>query len=148
MFFAVTKKTNGTYCDLPGYILTGFTLISSVVVPVPLKSSVVFTVSKCQFIEHDYVTPLMYSCIDCPVNRYVLRSRLNCSASTDGSHRLLVRRQKLHTGFARLLESPAKSWNFCWRVSRTWNILGNDLGSGKSWSVLGNDADGRFYNIT
>ena len=44
---------------------------------------------KCQFIERDYVTPLMRYCCECPANRYVFKSRLNCSASTAGSLRQL-----------------------------------------------------------
>ena len=39
---------------------------------------------KCRFIERDYVTPLMRYRLECPANRYVLKSRLNCSESTAG----------------------------------------------------------------
>ena len=42
---------------------------------------------KCRFIERDYVTHLMRYCLECPANRYVFKSRLNCSESTAGSLR-------------------------------------------------------------
>ena len=42
---------------------------------------------KCRFIERDYVTPLMCYRLKCPANRYVFKSRLNCSESTAGSLR-------------------------------------------------------------
>jgi len=42
---------------------------------------------KCRFIERDYVTPLMRYRLECPANRYVFKSRLNCSESTAGSLR-------------------------------------------------------------
>ena len=44
-------------------------------------------VSKCRFIQRDYVTPLMRYCLKCPANRYIFKSRLNCSESTAGSLR-------------------------------------------------------------
>ena len=40
---------------------------------------------KCRLIERDYVTPLMRYRHECPANRYVFKSRLNCSESTAGS---------------------------------------------------------------
>ena len=42
---------------------------------------------KCRFIERDYVTRLMRYCLECPANRYIFKSRLNCSESTTGSLR-------------------------------------------------------------
>jgi len=42
---------------------------------------------KCRFIERDYITPLMRYRLECPANRYVFKSRLNCSESTAGSLR-------------------------------------------------------------
>ena len=44
---------------------------------------------KCnrRFIERDYVTPLMRYRLECPANRYVFKSRLNCTESTAGSLR-------------------------------------------------------------
>jgi len=62
-----------------------------------------FQVSKCRFVEGDCLAPLMCWLSECPANRYVFRSRLNCSVSTAGScrwsdsefhSRLWVRRQK------------------------------------------------------
>jgi len=38
-----------------------------------------------------------------------------------------------YPGFPPLLENPGKSWNFYWKISRTWKVLENDLGPGKSW---------------
>jgi len=34
---------------------------------------------KCRCIERDYVTPVMRYRLECPANRYVFKSRLNCS---------------------------------------------------------------------
>ena len=42
---------------------------------------------KCRFIGHYYVSPLMRYRLECPANRYVFKSRLNCSESTAGSLR-------------------------------------------------------------
>ena len=42
---------------------------------------------KCRFIERDYVTPLMCYRFECPANRYIFKSRLDCSESTAGSLR-------------------------------------------------------------
>jgi len=39
------------------------------------------------------------------------------------------------SGFPRLLENPAKSWIFFLEISRTWNVLENHFGSGKSWKL-------------
>ena len=39
---------------------------------------------------------------------------------------------------------PGKSWNFYWKISRTWKVLENDLGPGKSWNLLGSDVHGSF----
>ena len=41
---------------------------------------------KCRFIERDYVTLMRYR-LECPANRYVFKSGLNCSESTAGSLR-------------------------------------------------------------
>ena len=39
----------------------------------------------------------------------------------------------IYTGFARLLESPGNSWNFVCKISRSWKVLENGNGPGKSW---------------
>ena len=48
------------------------------------------------------------------------------------------------TGFPHLLENSGKSWNFYWKISRTWKVLENDLGNGKSWKFLGSDVHAVF----
>ena len=37
---------------------------------------------------------------------------------------------------------PGKSWNCVCKISRTWKVLENELGPGKSWNLFGNDVDG------
>ena len=34
------------------------------------------------------------------------------------------------------LENSGKSWNFYWKISRTWKVLENNLGTGKSWKTI------------
>jgi len=36
---------------------------------------------------------------------------------------------------------PGKSWNCVCKISRTWKVLENEFGPGKSWNLLGNDVD-------
>ena len=36
-------------------------------------------------------------------------------------------------GIVRVPTPPGKSWNFYWKISRTWKVLENDIGPGKSW---------------
>jgi len=38
-------------------------------------------------------------------------------------------------GFPRLLENPGKSWIFISKISRTWKVLENEFGTGKSWKL-------------
>ena len=40
-----------------------------------------------------------------------------------------------NTGFPRLLENPGKSWIFISKASRTWKVLENEFGAGKSWKL-------------
>jgi len=43
--------------------------------------------------------------------------------------------------WARVPTPPGKSWNCVCKISRTWKVLENELGPGKSWNSLGSDAD-------
>jgi len=43
-----------------------------------------------------------------------------------------VRLSKLQMMY-RVPTFPGKSWNFCWKISRTWKVLENDLAPWKSW---------------
>ena len=40
-----------------------------------------------------------------------------------------------YTGFPRVVENPGKSWIFITKISRTWKILENEFGTGKSWKL-------------
>jgi len=53
----------------------------------------------------------------------------------------------LGTGCAyyRVPTPPGKSRDFYWKISRSWKVLKNDLGTGKSWNLLGSDVHGSFW---
>ena len=40
------------------------------------------------------------------------------------------------SGFPRILENSGKSLNFYWKISRTWKVSENNLGTGKSWKTI------------
>ena len=40
---------------------------------------------------------------------------------------------------------PAKSWNVC-KISKTWKVMENDFGPGKSQNLPGNDADAKIIS--
>jgi len=40
-----------------------------------------------------------------------------------------------NTGFPSLLENSGKSWIFMCKISRTWKVLENEFGTGKSWKL-------------